>query len=1747
MDRNTKTKKLETDRCCFESHLLKLSESHYIWYLNQHHLITDVWSSSLIYKSVVITYHQLQQQLEPASSSLSPIEEYFQFEQNNRNNRLKSAQASNQQLDPQNINFYGAEFHQDTGQTKRLTHSLTESDNQLIKSLANQKSVVTISQHLTLFNIYLTALCAYLHRVTNLSTITIGIPIHNRSQFEHQKTIGLFVELFPLTVEVNNGATFLELYTTVSIETQTLLQTAGPGLSNNESAKRFSVVLNYIPVDFDDKVSFADAIDWVHCDYCDPAHFFRLHVYRFKADQTPQLAIDINQRLWQSTKQPDITGHFYRVLSSFIKEPTRKVSRVNLSSNQDKDFLLSKYNKPFTDVPHPSTTVLDLFKQSVNHYPGRTAIFDGDKSISFSELDLLSDQLCLQLQEHDVDSGDLVGLYLQRSIELIVAILAVHKAAAGYVPLEPNIPKLRLNFITKQSGLKIVLTQAALQPRLNELSVNSKLIKLDDLSDPASNTQVNLITRNKSDTAYVMYTSGSTGEPKGVIISHNALHAYISWAIEHYTDNQANCFAFYSSIGFDLTVTSIFVPLCSGSSLRIYRSNNQLSDLSILDVIEDNQVDIVKLTPAHLELIDTDNLNNSHIKTFIVGGEDFKVDLAKRIYKRFNGKINLINEYGPTEATVGCMIHQYDPDVDRDYSVSIGIPAEHSRIYLLDEGLNPVPQGITGEIYIAGINLAQGYLNQPTLSDESFIEDPFYTGERMYKTGDLAQWQNGKLVYLGRKDDQYKIRGIRIEKAEVEHAINSHPKIKSSYLRLVKPKSVKTNEISNCQRCGIASNYPDLRFDSSGICNLCRDYELYYDKAEQYFSDLAALEKLLTNNAKRKTDRYDCLMLLSGGKDSTYALYQLSKMGFSIYAMTLDNGFISASAKTNIQRTVDELSIDHEFTTTEFMNDIFVESLKQHCSVCYGCFKTIYTLALKIAKEKGIPSIVTGLSRGQFFETRLTKTSFDSHRFDPDQIDNEVLNTRKVYHRVKDTVTTKLAGGLVDDDRIFEEIRFVDFYRYCDVSLTEIYEFLQHEVPWVRPQDTDRSTNCLINDTGIYYHKQVEGYHNYALPYSWDVRLGLKTREQAIDELDDVIDIRNVHENLEKIGFTDYQKLSDSKSQRLVAYYIAEQQVDAKELREFLTDHLNRSVIPNYLVQLDKLPLTINGKVDHKKLPEPNTQAREHNQPLIEASTAHEKTLARIFSQVLQQAKISVEDNYFDLGGDSIKAIQIAAQASQFGMRIKPSQLFDHQTIQELADYISNTNTIKIDQTAVQGSAPLTPIQRWFFKQPHSALNIYNHSIHLELNRNISTANLQTVFTKLIAHHDALHHRYPYVQHNALHHRYPQELSYSKQQVDEYFDSSEIIHCSVKEEVSDEALSRIEQELHESIDIHEGRLISVAVIRTVDDTKNKVLIVIHHLAVDAVSWQIFLEDLDLLCKQIHQGEELLLPLKTTVFLNWAKFFEEYNNSKTHLNTLAQLPDRKNYHPVFVKPSTLPTTTKKISTYVFEVSLSIYQPLLNLTVNEQRVPIHKILLAGLARCLSHYGNQQSICINVESHGRYELDDQIDITRTLGWFTSINPICLDIKLESVRSSFETLIEQINQQIDISFHRFIESECSQNKSAHRQSNVLFNYFGEHLDAQYQEFTVKKTLSFVRSEQAELQHALELNLFDCDQTLRIECSYDPSYIDQSRLILLMDEYKTEMQLFADNLSPTTGKFADFGIDSFSDQDLAAIKKQLR
>lgn len=437
------------------------------------------------------------------------------------------------------------------------------------------------------------------------------------------------------------------------------------------------------------------------------------------------------------------------------------------------------YNNTYVDYSQEKTIFTKIWERTIE-YSHRNALISKKKVLTYKQLHHRVLEIASYLSDLGIRCGDKVAIYLSRNEDMVCSILACWYLGAAYIPIDIKSP---VNWVLTlledaQPALVIDEQHEALRQNYSGLCAH---IPLKIMSTTMPKRNENSLTQ----LAYIIYTSGSTGTPKGVMINHGQLLNYLSWAVEIYrNNNQAYHTALFTSIAFDLTVTTLYLPLLSGGSMMLIPES--INSLALKEIFTNQAINFLKLTPSHLRMISSLPIHSRHHVTLVVGGEDLPCSLAQLVIGKLSNA-RIFNEYGPTETTVGCMIHQYDAKNDLQCSVPIGIPAANTRIYCLDSTLKPVRLEEEGEIYIAGSNVGMGYLNQPELTNKRFMNDPFFPGQRMYQSGDLAKHRkDGLLICSGRKDQQIKIRGHRVELPEIEHALFAIDSIAQAVVTFIK-------------------------------------------------------------------------------------------------------------------------------------------------------------------------------------------------------------------------------------------------------------------------------------------------------------------------------------------------------------------------------------------------------------------------------------------------------------------------------------------------------------------------------------------------------------------------------------------------------------------------------------------------------------------------------------------------------------------------------------------------------------------------------------------------------------------------------------------------------------------------------------------------------------------------------------------------------------------------------------------------
>jgi len=928
--------------------------------------------------------------------------------------------------------------------------------------------------------------------------------------------------------------------------------------------------------------------------------------------------------------------------------------------------LTENKSKQFDVKDYKNKSVCHMFRKSVERFPERTALFFEGTKLTYQRLDIITDNIALYLRKKGVKPNSIVALQVGPSIDMIIGIMSILKAGGAYLPITSSYPSKRIVSILEDCNPALVITKEKDFDNYVKEHIKCPVLYLDQYKD-FSRINYNLeIISNPSDLSYVIYTSGSTGSPKGVMIEHrnvinlvNGLHEDI---YKNY-DTHLNI-ALIAPMVFDASVQQIFASLLLGHTLYIVPEEIRADGNQLISYFIRHNINISDGTPSHIKILQHSIRNKMPVGHFIIGGEPFTVTNVEGFFNKFEGcSTKITNIYGITECCVDSTSYLISPnEIYESNTIPIGKPLKNTQIYILDEKLNIVPSGTTGEIYISGDGVGRGYINLPHMTEEKFITNPFLKGKVMYKTGDLGkQRQDGNIEMLGRIDSQVKIKGHRIELEEIQNKI-------VMFLR-----QRGNGNVIQCNSCFLTNQYPDLTFNEQGECQVCLDYADFKPHLDEYFGIKEDIRKLFEKNSKNKKSQYDCLLLYSGGKDSSYVLYKLIDMGLNVLTFTFDNGYISDTAFKNIQKITEHLGVDNVIMKLDNMDELFLEELKIDNTVCNSCFRALTYLSTKLAYEKGINVIVTGLSRGQIIDTKLYGL-YKMGITNPKQIEEKLLLYRKMYHSMQDTMNIEP----IADESYFDDTYFVDYFRFDNVTTEEIKRYLKEKNKdfWQKPADTGFcSTNCLVNDVGIYTHLKNRNFHNYASPLSWQYRLGLNNFEEIVMELEGNINEEHVSSIYRKIGY-DCSSVNSSDiivavkgdenyEKAICAYLVGESKYNIDELKEYLRAEIPHYMIPSYFIKIKKVPLTINGKLDLNSLPNP--LGNDAVKTLNSVDDYDEDKLIRIWKNIIQIDSINLDDNFFELGGDSFKAnILISKIYEEFEVEMPLLTIYENPTIKAI-------------------------------------------------------------------------------------------------------------------------------------------------------------------------------------------------------------------------------------------------------------------------------------------------------------------------------------------------------------------------------------------------------------------------------------------------------------------------------------------------
>lgn len=770
------TRLFDIKKCVFDCVLIKISEERYIWYINQHHLITDGWSTTIMFSKMSDAYVKvLQNDIE--STQVSSYKEFVsdleQAKTNEKYNQVLNHWEEKQKKFPSTPALYHKKEEVLDTASERLHLNLGKQRTEKIQQLANKKGIRGWSLDLTLYNIFLTTLFAYVYRVTDQEQLVIGSPTHNRTKKSFHNVLGYFVETFPLSTEIDENETFSSLFQKVQLESNSFLKNAKAGTSTPELNRGFNVFFNYINTSNTNFNGAKVKTSWVHSGHTDPRHHIRFHVHDFDNTGEIQLYFDLNSKVFDAEKKKEVPQHFIKLLDAFIEDVSNEIDTVNLITESEIS-KIKAWND--TDVDYPKNeTLLSKFEAQVLKAPNEVALVFEEASLTYKSLDEKSNQVARFLLQKGIKKNDIVAISMNRSLEMMVYVCGIIKAGAAYLPLATDLPSERLEFILKDANSKILF--------YNHNNIEDSILKsfqcynVTDVVDEMDslNTSKNQIEISSKDLAYVIYTSGSTGEPKGVKCHHEGICNRLHWMNNDYPITSEDVFIQKTPITFDVSLWELFWPLQEGAKLIIEAPEGHKNPEKLIDTINKHKVTNIHFVPSMLNVFTQTNSveNCTSLKRIFCSGEALSVPIVEKTYDKLNLEIH--NLYGPTEASVD-VTSWYCGKSDIKNGIPIGKPVANTQLHILDKKLNPLPIGLKGELYIAGIQVASGYLNREELTKERFVKNVFseLPNAVMYKTGDLARYRkDGAIEYHGRTDNQVKIRGLRVELGEIEKTLET--------------------------------------------------------------------------------------------------------------------------------------------------------------------------------------------------------------------------------------------------------------------------------------------------------------------------------------------------------------------------------------------------------------------------------------------------------------------------------------------------------------------------------------------------------------------------------------------------------------------------------------------------------------------------------------------------------------------------------------------------------------------------------------------------------------------------------------------------------------------------------------------------------------------------------------------------------------------------------------------------------------
>lgn len=1235
-------------------------------------------------------------------------------------------------------------------------------------------------QRVTLFMLLLAAFQTLLFRYSGQEDILVGSPIAGRTRAEIENVIGFFVNTLVLRTDLSGNPTFNELvervrrltldaYAHQDIPFEKLVEVLQPGRDMSYTPL-FQVMLTFVTQTSAEKFELPGLVVRPLEVYGGSALFdLRLALTEERQGLTGML--EYRTELFTAASMQRLVAHFQVVLEQIAADPRQRIADLPILTAGERQLLLDDWCQTVTSAG-PDLCLHQPFETQADLTPDAIAVVFQDEQLTYQAVNARANRLARHLNRLGVRAETCVGVCMERSSMLVLALLAILKAGGAYVPLDPTYPAERRSLMIQDACLPLIVTQERMLAILPHhgtqvLCLETCLAAIEQESGtnlPAAAGPKNL--------AYLLYTSGSTGKPKGVMIPHRGIENRLDWMQDTYQLNGSDRVLQKTPLSFDVSVWELFWPLRVGACLILAEPEGQKDSAYLRELIAEQQITVIHFVPSMLRVfLEEPHVERCHsLRTVLCSGEVLPYTLQERFFTLFQAELH--NLYGPTEASIDVTFWacQRESPVR---TVPIGRPIANTQIYLLDRALQPVPIGMPGKLSIGGTGLARGYLGCPELSAERFLPHPFGSpGERIYHTGDLARYlPDGSLEFLGRVDNQVKLRGLRIELGEIEATLRQHALVEEALavvhgqapdeqqlIGYVVParESTLVGQLSTTDLPDEKVAHWGLVFDEAySQSSLDQDPLLNFVGWNSSFSRAPIPQEQMLEWVEQTTVRIRALearCVLEIGCGTGLLLFRLAPH-CELYVGIDASSQALRSLRTQLarpeyqfpqvqvyQHTADEKlpyegqtfdllilnSVVQYFPSCEYFlkvleqvlplvrpgGSIFIGDVRNlllleafHSAVeLYNAPASLSSRHLRQRVRKRIAQEEELLIHPTFFRTLCQKFPQIGH--------TQVQVKRGRAHNELTCFRYDVTLHIRPTPAMAEVILWRDWHEHA-LTLPQLSQLLRtgpdgvgvahipnarlhtallvctqieaHDTVAALQQELEDSrSESGVDPEALWRIGEELGYHveiSWSMAYADGGYDALFHRHAAL--MDDSPE--PLHHQVPPA------RSAETYTNHPLQNRLAQQVLPI--LNHYVKEHLPGYMLPAALVLLPALPLLPNGKADRQALPEPWLAVPEREEESAASQNPMEEQLALIWAHVLGRERVGIHQNYFALGGDSIRSIQIVTRARRAGLHLTPRQLFEHQTIAELAAATAYDPALFNEQLSMETPAPLASTQ----------------------------------------------------------------------------------------------------------------------------------------------------------------------------------------------------------------------------------------------------------------------------------------------------------------------------------------------------------------------------------------------------------------------------------------------------------------------